>query len=195
MHFLKSLLHEEYHTRYSFELCLLHLTLRLGTPLAVQWLRLCASSAGGAGLIPVQGTKIPHATESNQKITKKKRKQQKRQNALDSILHQLSSFFLIQDYCSVVWTCHSLFNHSSIYGQLGCFQHCEITMLQWITMFSMHFQSAGGVSSRPILMRETAKFKRSCPGLLGTAKFDSTSSVWQCLSLSTALSTDCAVIL
>ena len=27
----------------------------------VQWLRLWASSAGGVGLIPGQGTKIPHA--------------------------------------------------------------------------------------------------------------------------------------
>ena len=30
----------------------------LGTSLVVHWLRLCASIAGGAGLIPVQGTKI-----------------------------------------------------------------------------------------------------------------------------------------
>ena len=33
-----------------------------GTSLAVQWLRLCASGAGGAGLIPGWGLKIPHAT-------------------------------------------------------------------------------------------------------------------------------------
>ena len=33
-----------------------------GISLVVQWLRLHASSAGGTGLIPVQGTKIPHAT-------------------------------------------------------------------------------------------------------------------------------------
>ena len=32
-----------------------------GTSLAVQWLRLCASNAGGTGSIPGQGTKIPHA--------------------------------------------------------------------------------------------------------------------------------------
>ena len=30
----------------------------LGTSLVVQWLRVCASTAGG---IPDQGTKIPHA--------------------------------------------------------------------------------------------------------------------------------------
>ena len=43
----------------------------------VQWLRLCASTAGGAGSIPTQGTKIPHATWHGQKIFKnliKKRK-------------------------------------------------------------------------------------------------------------------------
>ena len=33
-----------------------------GTSLVVQWLRLCASPPGGAGLIPGQGTKVPHAT-------------------------------------------------------------------------------------------------------------------------------------
>ena len=32
-----------------------------GTSLAVQWLRLRAPSAGGMGLIPGWGTKIPHA--------------------------------------------------------------------------------------------------------------------------------------
>ena len=31
-----------------------------GTSLAVQWLRICTSIAGGAGLTPSQGTKIPH---------------------------------------------------------------------------------------------------------------------------------------
>ena len=35
----------------------------LGTSLVVQWLRLPASTAGGMGLIPGQGTKIPHATQ------------------------------------------------------------------------------------------------------------------------------------
>ena len=33
----------------------------MGTSLAVKWLRLRASTAGGSGLIPGRGTKIPHA--------------------------------------------------------------------------------------------------------------------------------------
>ena len=33
----------------------------IGTSLVVQWLRFCASEAGGIGSIPDQGTKIPHA--------------------------------------------------------------------------------------------------------------------------------------
>ena len=41
------------------------------TSLAVQWLRLSASTAGGTVLIPGRGTKIPHATRHRQK--KKKR--------------------------------------------------------------------------------------------------------------------------
>ena len=42
-----------------------------GTSLAVQWLRLCASTAVGAGSIPGQGTKSPHAAWCSQKKKKK----------------------------------------------------------------------------------------------------------------------------
>ena len=35
----------------------------------VQWLRLQVSNEGGAGLIPCQGTKIPHVKPYNQKNT------------------------------------------------------------------------------------------------------------------------------
>ncbi|XP_059950014.1 leydig cell tumor 10 kDa protein homolog isoform X1 [Mesoplodon densirostris] len=44
-----------------------------GTSLAVQWLRLCTSTAGGAGsgLIPGWGTKIPRATGRGPKKKKK----------------------------------------------------------------------------------------------------------------------------
>ena len=40
-----------------------------GTALAVQWLRLRACNAGSMGLIPGQGTKVPHASRS---VAKKK---------------------------------------------------------------------------------------------------------------------------
>ena len=39
---------------------------RNGTSLVVQWLRLQASIAGGAGSIPGQGTKILHAVQHGQ---------------------------------------------------------------------------------------------------------------------------------
>ena len=42
-----------------------------GTSLAVQWLRLLTSPAGGTGLIPGQGTKIPHAAWHGGKKKKK----------------------------------------------------------------------------------------------------------------------------
>ena len=42
----------------------------LGTTLAVQWLRLCTSTAGGAGSNPSRVTEIPHAVRPK----KKKRK-------------------------------------------------------------------------------------------------------------------------
>ena len=51
---------------------------RSGTSRAVQWLRFCASTAGGAGSIPGRGTKIPHAAQHGQKI-KKKNKQTNRE--------------------------------------------------------------------------------------------------------------------
>ena len=42
------------------------------TSLEDQWLRLCASNARGAGLIPRRGTKIPHAAQCSQKNKKKR---------------------------------------------------------------------------------------------------------------------------
>ena len=45
----------------------------LGTSLAVQWLRFCAPTAGGAGLITGEGTKIPHAAWHSQKKEKEKK--------------------------------------------------------------------------------------------------------------------------
>ena len=45
-------------------------TLVQGTSLVIQGLRLCASTAGGAGLIPGWGTKIPHAARCCKKINK-----------------------------------------------------------------------------------------------------------------------------
>ena len=46
----------------------------LGASLAVQWLRRHASIAGGAGLIPGWGTKIPHAAWPKNRRKKKKSK-------------------------------------------------------------------------------------------------------------------------
>lgn len=39
-----------------------------GASLAVQWLGLCASIAGGKGLVPDRGTKILHAAQRSPKI-------------------------------------------------------------------------------------------------------------------------------
>ena len=45
-----------------------------GTPLVIQWLRLCISNAGGEGLILSQGTKIPHVEWCSQKKVNKQAK-------------------------------------------------------------------------------------------------------------------------
>ena len=50
---------------------------KAGTSLAVQSLRLRASTAEGAGLIPGQGTKIPHAVWCSQKKKKIQKKNTK----------------------------------------------------------------------------------------------------------------------
>ena len=49
---------------------------KLRTCLAVQWLRLHASTLGGAGSISGQGTKIPQATQCGQKNKKKREREQ-----------------------------------------------------------------------------------------------------------------------
>ena len=53
-----------------------------GTSLAVQWLRLRASTAGGMGLIPGQGTKIPHAA----RCSKNKKRHHKENEKASHIL-------------------------------------------------------------------------------------------------------------
>ena len=45
------------------------------TSLAVQWLTRHTSNAQGAGSIPGQGTKIPHAVQHSQRLKKKKKKE------------------------------------------------------------------------------------------------------------------------
>ena len=53
----------------------------------VQWLRLCTSKAGGPGLIPGQGTKIPHVLESGQKKKKKKKVKKKKETGTQGLLN------------------------------------------------------------------------------------------------------------
>jgi len=47
-----------------------------GTSLAVQWLRLCASTAGSTASIPGQGIKILHTAPCSKKKKKKKEREQ-----------------------------------------------------------------------------------------------------------------------
>ena len=61
------------------------------TSLAVQWLGLCASTAGDTGLILGRGTKIPHATW---RAAKKQNKTNKKKNVFE-----VSSLFeLVKDF-------------------------------------------------------------------------------------------------
>ena len=53
-----------------------------GTSLAVQWLGLGASTAGGPGSIPGQGTKIPQAARRGQKNKQKQRRNRKGRRGL-----------------------------------------------------------------------------------------------------------------
>ena len=78
-----------------------------GTSLAVPWLRLCTSTAGGVCSIPGWGTKILHAARCGQKKKKKKKKKKKSQ---ESIVPHITSLgkgqnskldiqFLLNAYC------------------------------------------------------------------------------------------------
>ena len=128
-HFLKSLLHEEHHTRYSFELCLCHLTLCLGTPLSSPMIKTLCFQCRGCRFDPCSGNQDPTCHREQPKNYKTEMKTTKK----DSCPGQHSApapLTLRQDYYCVVWTCHSLFNHSPICGPLGSSQHCGITMPQ-----------------------------------------------------------------
>ena len=65
-----------------------------GTSLAVQWLRLHTSSAGGMGSIPGRGTKIPHAVQGGQK---KKKTQESLYQGKANLPHELGK--------ATYWTC------------------------------------------------------------------------------------------
>ena len=69
----------------------------LGAYLAVQWLRLSASTAGSMGLIPGRGTKISHAMRS---VAKKERNTSLREDQQGSCgfkIHQLEVVFEIKE--------------------------------------------------------------------------------------------------
>ena len=61
-----------------------------GNSLAVQWLGLCTSTAGGMGPIPSQGTKIPHEMQCGQK---KKNGLKAISCGIPSVSGELSLFF------------------------------------------------------------------------------------------------------
>ena len=74
--------------------------IKLGTYLAVQWLRLRTSTAGGTGSIPGPGTKIPRAAQYGQKKKKRLEKQSKTTNKIKIIRlpNIKDSEIQIQDY-------------------------------------------------------------------------------------------------
>ena len=62
-----------------------------GTSLAVQWLRLCISDAGGTSVIPSGGTKIPHTTWLKNLLKKKNKESFKiseKENAKKGKVHR-----------------------------------------------------------------------------------------------------------
>ena len=58
----------------------------LRTFLNVQWLRLPTSTAGGVGLIPGWGTKIPHAVSRQNKFKEKKKRHLKKKKGMGQFL-------------------------------------------------------------------------------------------------------------
>ena len=68
----------------------------------VQWLSCRASSARGAGLIPGQGTKIPHALQRGQK-KKKNTKERTTSHSLFPYLQHLHSPVMQPVWPGMVW--------------------------------------------------------------------------------------------
>ena len=62
--------------------------MKRGTSLVVQLLRLCASTAGGTGLIPGLGAKIPHALWAEHQNIKQKQYCDKFNKDLKNSPHQ-----------------------------------------------------------------------------------------------------------
>ena len=93
-----------------------------GTSLAVKWLRLCASTARGAGSIPGQGTKIPHALCYGQNIKGKNSKQKIILN-LKGLWKFFKDFILYEDFSSI-----SLvdFVHAFDTDSSDCFQEINV---------------------------------------------------------------------
>ena len=84
----------------------------LGTPLVVQWLRLCSYNVGGEGSIPDWGIKIPCAVQHGQE----KKKQKRKHGPLDFLSHWMASSSI------VIWIIHGtvffltkISNHSTIW--------------------------------------------------------------------------------
>ena len=62
-----------------------------------QWLRLCASNAGGAGSIPSQGAKILHVTWHGQKYKRKENSSLKKITTGKKLNSMGTESFLIQE--------------------------------------------------------------------------------------------------
>ena len=77
-----------------------------GTSLAILWLRLHASNAGGMGSIPGQGIKIPHAVQHGQEIKKKK--------GFETVCLTLSTILLSE-----------LMKRNSLFLLDTCFKNCS----------------------------------------------------------------------
>ena len=70
---------------------------QVGNSLAIQWLRLHASTAEGTGSTPGKGTKIPHASQ----VRQKKRKGKKRKENLSNCTLKIHAIFQYALYYSV----------------------------------------------------------------------------------------------
>ena len=95
------------------------------TFLAVQWLRLCTSTAKGPGAIPGRGTKIPQALWSNKKEKKKigKRKEISQEILNSSLVNSIEGFFFFFLLCFTLLVCLCIY-------LLGCIASCNTQDLQ-----------------------------------------------------------------
>ena len=139
----------------------------IGTCMAVQRLRLCASTAGGTGSIPGWGTKSLHALlQGREKKKKKKRPRKKKKERGVFVVPQRSSWLwmadgpglILQGSCS--WIPAPILIQASIWAHLGLLTGPPAPALSWedLLIAATCQPTQSPLSLKPLLTRDISTY-------------------------------------